>query len=205
MTQDRPLPPDLADAIAADPAARQTWERLPPSHRREYIESVEQAKRAATRTKRIDQAIARLASPGADTRLSQTSTRPLSAKIGVKPGTTVTLLNAEFSAAELLDELPEGASVTTRLASKPEFVLLFVRDGAELVQEWERLRERLQPETTLWIAYPKKTGSIKTDLTRDKGWDVVRDAGWQGVNLVAVDDTWSAMRYMPVASGAHPL
>ena len=49
-----------------------------------------------------------------------------------------------------------------------------------------------------WIADPTKTSGVETDLTRDRGWDAVTDAidaVWQ----VAVDDTWSALRFKAVA------
>ena len=206
MTRDsEAIPQDLADALATSEAARATWARLPPSHRREYLLSIEEAKRAETRAKRIQQAIARLEARGKDTRLSQLSTRPLAAKIGVRQGTAVTVLNAPRDASELLGELPEGASVTTRLGARPQFVLLFVRDSGDLGTHFARLRERLTADTTLWLAYPKRTGGIQTDLTRDRGWEPVKDAGYEGVTQVAVDDTWSAVRFKPVSPGATPL
>ena len=49
----------------------------------------------------------------------------------------------------------------------------------------------------LWLAFPKKSSGIATDLTRDHGWDVIHRAGWQGVSLIAVDERWSAMRLRP--------
>ena len=51
----------------------------------------------------------------------------------------------------------------------------------------------------LWFSYPKKTGKIKTDLSRDVGWDSVSKAGWIGVSLISIDDTWSSMRYRPAS------
>ncbi|GAB4459307.1 MAG: hypothetical protein OHK0037_04430 [Elainellaceae cyanobacterium] len=39
---------------------------------------------------------------------------------------------------------------------------------------------------------------MKTDLTRDIGWDVVTKAGLKGVAQVAIDETWSALRFRPV-------
>jgi uncharacterized protein YdeI (YjbR/CyaY-like superfamily) len=58
----RPAPPievpaDLHAALAADPAARRTFETFAPSHQREYVEWITEAKREATRTKRIATAI----------------------------------------------------------------------------------------------------------------------------------------------------
>jgi hypothetical protein len=52
----------------------------------------------------------------------------------------------------------------------------------------------------LWLSYPKGTSKIKTDLNRDRGWTVVREAGWEGIALVSVDETWSAMRFRPVGA-----
>lgn len=55
-----PIPPEFAAALAANPAARATLEGFAPSHRREYLEWISEAKRPETRDKRIDQAIALL-------------------------------------------------------------------------------------------------------------------------------------------------
>jgi len=50
----------------------------------------------------------------------------------------------------------------------------------------------------LWMAYPKKSSGIPSDLTRDEGWAAVTGAGWRTVSLVAIDDAWSAARLRPV-------
>jgi uncharacterized protein YdeI (YjbR/CyaY-like superfamily) len=52
---------DLAVALAANPAAVQTWDGLAPSHRYEYLEWIIEAKREETRAKRIGQALEWLA------------------------------------------------------------------------------------------------------------------------------------------------
>lgn len=48
-----PLPPDLAAALASDRTAEAAFDALAPSHRREYIEWITEAKREATRATRI--------------------------------------------------------------------------------------------------------------------------------------------------------
>lgn len=55
------LPEDAAAAVEANRAASETWERLAPSHRREYVTWVEEAKRPETRQRRIAQMVERLA------------------------------------------------------------------------------------------------------------------------------------------------
>lgn len=54
------VPDDLAAAIAAA-GAQAAWDRLSHSHRREWVEAVEGAKRPETRAKRIAAAVAKVA------------------------------------------------------------------------------------------------------------------------------------------------
>jgi hypothetical protein len=55
--------------------------------------------------------------------------------------------------------------------------------------------QAVKPTGMLWISFPKKTGKIKTDINRDEGWDTVTSAGWEGIHLISIDNTWSAMHY----------
>jgi uncharacterized protein YdeI (YjbR/CyaY-like superfamily) len=55
------MPADLAAALEADAAARETFAAFPPGCRREYVEWVLEAKRPETRAKRIAQAVAWMA------------------------------------------------------------------------------------------------------------------------------------------------
>ena len=49
MRSEVELPAELSRALAADPAGRAAYERLPPSHRREYARWVAEAKKELTR------------------------------------------------------------------------------------------------------------------------------------------------------------
>ena len=54
MTQDSmTIPLELSSALAADKEAQAIFDKLSPSHQREYIKWVEEAKKAETRAKRI--------------------------------------------------------------------------------------------------------------------------------------------------------
>ena len=57
-----------------------------------------------------------------------------------------------------------------------------------------RLKAGLKPKGLLWITYPKGAAKIKSDITRDRIWRYAKTGGLDGVAMVAVDDTWSAMR-----------
>ena len=54
-------PEDLAAALAADPAAQAAWDKLSYTHKREYAEAVEGAKRPETRQRRVEKAVAQIA------------------------------------------------------------------------------------------------------------------------------------------------
>ena len=56
-----PMPEDFAVALAAAPAAKATLEGFAPGQRRDYLEWITTAKQAATREKRIAQAVEWLA------------------------------------------------------------------------------------------------------------------------------------------------
>ena len=55
------MPDDFASALARNPAAKAALEGFAPSHRREYLEWITEAKREETRNKRIAQALEWLA------------------------------------------------------------------------------------------------------------------------------------------------
>ncbi len=54
------IPADLSSALHADAAASAAFQRLPPSHQREYVEWIEEAKKEDTRRKRIEKTLAML-------------------------------------------------------------------------------------------------------------------------------------------------
>ena len=54
------LPDDLASALDAEPGARAAFDALPPSHRKEHVRAIMEAKRPETRVRRIEAAVAKL-------------------------------------------------------------------------------------------------------------------------------------------------
>ncbi len=57
-------PVDLARALDADPGARAAYDRLPQGRRREYVRTIESAKRTDTRQRRVDKVLEALRDPG---------------------------------------------------------------------------------------------------------------------------------------------
>ena len=71
--------------------------------------------------------------------------------------------------------------------------LLFVRNMHDLNTRLDTLLAD-KSDTLRWIAYPKKSGNISSDLSRDIIWKHLEKISFQPVAMVSLDDSWSAMR-----------
>ena len=129
------------------------------------------------------------------------SENPLLKKMKLKPGQRAAIINAPDGYLEALQPLPAEAEVAEQLVGTFDWVQLFVKTQAELEQVLAQVRAALKPAGTLWITFPKGTSKIQTDLTRDKGWDALQQLDLKWINLISVDDTWSAFSLRPYKPG----
>jgi hypothetical protein len=103
----------------------------------------------------------------------------------MKPGFTALVLGR-----------PDGVVLDLPAAqAEPDLVLAFVAAIAEVAPQADAALAACRRGGLLWFAYPKKTGAIRTDITRDHGWDALAARGLLGVAQVAIDETWSALRF----------
>jgi hypothetical protein len=122
-------------------------------------------------------------------------TTPLHRKLGVKPDSTVLLAAAPIGFA--LDAVPSGAVVHTRAAgSSYDVVLAFCPDLRRLRQRFAGLAPRLTTAGALWIAWPKKASGVSTDLDDNVVREVGLDQGLVDVKVIAIDATWSGMKFV---------
>ena len=57
-----------------------------------------------------------------------------------------------------------------------------------------------QGDALLWMVYPKASSRrLCCEFNRDTGWQALRDAGYDTVHQVAVDEDWSALRFRQTA------
>lgn len=128
-------------------------------------------------------------------------------KYRIKAGDHILLLNAPAGFAARLSDLPAGVVVveTAVPSTTYDIVQLFARDSGEVAQYFDMAVAALKPEAAFWIAYPKKSAKIKTDLTRDEGWQRVYAANLTGVHMFSIDDTWSNIRFAPALSEAEKI
>jgi len=132
------------------------------------------------------------------------SEKGIAAKLLVKPGYRVLLINAPASYAAKLTDLPVdvalGESKAPPDGKEPaDLVQIFVCSKKELETSLEKTKGLLKPSALLWVTYPKGTSKAKADINRDSINAYANTVGLQGVAMIAIDETWSALRLKPRA------
>jgi hypothetical protein len=93
-------------------------------------------------------------------------------------------------------ELPGAYPVPTD--SEDAAAIFFCVDRSALEQRRRHLVEAARRDRLVWLAYPK-AGRLGTDLNRDTVAALLADDGVRPVRQIAIDDTWSALRFRPGA------
>jgi hypothetical protein len=122
---------------------------------------------------------------------------PLAKKLQVKPGKHWLLFNTPENYLASLEPLPGGATIAYEAKGSFDGVQLFVKNSTELVAGLKVVIPVLKPDTVLWIAYPKKSSGIKTDLEMMGSWDEPAKYGLNTVAAASVNETWTALRFRP--------
>ncbi|MFM2327489.1 MAG: hypothetical protein RIR31_1691 [Bacteroidota bacterium] len=87
-------------------------------------------------------------------------------------------------------------NVTPLLKSKKiDFALVFAFSQKQLKEILKDVIPALHTEAKFWVAYPKVSSKIVSDLCRDASWDFVSEHGFETVRMIAVDNLWSAVRF----------
>jgi len=83
-----------------------------------------------------------------------------------------------------------------RPAKSLDIVLFFVVTERVLARDFARLARKLPPHGMIWIAWPKKSSGVTTDLTFEPVQRIGLDAGLVDVKICAIDDTWSGLKFV---------
>ena len=124
------------------------------------------------------------------------SSTPLARKLGIKEGSRVALLNAPQNFEATLDPLPDDVKIVKRINNSIDLILFFVLSERLLARDFARLAKKLVPNGMIWIAWPKKSSGVKTDLTFENVQRIGLDAGLVDVKICAVDEIWSGLKFV---------
>jgi hypothetical protein len=117
----------------------------------------------------------------------------VTAKLQIKPGQRIATLAAGSG------DVPSIAAADENPPAEPgsaDVIVAFARNTSDLATVALPALEAARQDKLAWIAYPK-AGKLGTDLNRDVLARELAPAGVQPVRQVAIDETWSALRFRP--------
>ncbi len=119
------------------------------------------------------------------------SPTPLSEKLGIVGGSVLVLASAP---KDFQLELPPGVIVRRQLQGRADVVVAFVTSSNRLEQRLGKLAVAVFPAGGLWIAWPKRSSRVPTDITDHVVRRLSIPLGLVDDKVCAIDATWTALR-----------
>jgi hypothetical protein len=129
----------------------------------------------------------------------------LTEKLGIREGRRVLVLDPPAGFVKRLDPLPEGVGVTTKIVSLADVIVVFSSSRAVLGELFPKAKHVLAPRGALWVAWPRKSSGFFTDLDEQLVRAVGLAGGLTDNKIIAVDEIWSALRFVEKPRDRLPL
>ena len=124
------------------------------------------------------------------------SGKPLTQKLGIKPGFCIFVSGAPKTYDALVGGLPDGAKIIARLKAPLDVVHLFATKAEGLANKLSGCRDAIAPDGMIWVSWPKKSSGVATDLSDVAVRDIALRLGLVDVKVCAIDETWSGLKFV---------
>jgi Protein of unknown function (DUF3052) len=130
------------------------------------------------------------------------SKTPLYRKLGIKPGHTIALVGSP-SGWEI-EGLPEAVTVRAQTdgalrmqaGGALDLIVAFFRERADIERDLSALMGALDPDGSLWIAWPRKAAGHVSDISENDLRDIVLPTGMVDTKVAALDEDWSGLKFV---------
>lgn len=112
-------------------------------------------------------------------------------KLGLKPGLRMTVDGAPRGWA--LEDPPDGITLG-RKAGPADVIVAFFRAADDLPIRLPGLADRIHPEGSLWVAWPRRAGGHVSDITDNVIRQHALPLGVVDVKVAAIDEDWSGVK-----------
>jgi hypothetical protein len=119
---------------------------------------------------------------------------PLPRKLGIREGSRLLVTGAPEDFETTLGDVPASAEFVAAGEGGVDVAVLFVRDTAALRTQFAGLAASLQPAGGLWVAWPKRSSGVATDLDENLVREIGLAEGLVDNKVCAIDATWSGLK-----------
>ncbi len=117
-------------------------------------------------------------------------------KLQLKEEKNVLVQGLPSSIEKQFAKISFSKSVTPLLKSRRiDFALVFAVNQNQLTAIMQDVLPAMHNEGKLWIAYPKATSKIVSDLNRQCTWACLRTKGFESIQETELDHVWTAVRF----------
>lgn len=123
---------------------------------------------------------------------------PLAKKLGIKSGGRVGTFGAPPHFPDILADLPDGVTLTAEpdAAVELDVAVLFSTSEVYLETRFTEIAERLTSDGGLWVAWPKKSSPLATELRESHVRSIGLASGLVDNKICAIDEDWSGLRFV---------
>jgi hypothetical protein len=118
-------------------------------------------------------------------------------KLHVKAGFKLLVENAPENVAALLGDF-DAVQLSFNAEKEFDALLLFVMNSYELKEQLAIISGKLKQDTLFWIAYPKKSSGMESDLHMMAPWDEVKAHQLTPCASVSISEVWTGLRLKPI-------
>lgn len=129
-----------------------------------------------------------------ESRMAGYSGVPLAKKLGITEGMAVSLVDVPEGFASGLGELPRGVVLRESLRGRAALIVWFVRSRKAMRRRMDQIAARAAA-APVWIAWPKQSSDVESDLTQHVVRRTAEDAGLVDYKICAIDSTWSGLLF----------
>ncbi len=119
---------------------------------------------------------------------------PLPKKLGIEKNAVVVLIDAPDDFARTLGVLPDGAELRARATRERNLTIWFCK-SARRYQAQIRAVALALSGAPLWVAWPKKSSGVESDMSETIVRDVALTHNLVDYKVCAIDATWSGLKF----------
>ena len=119
---------------------------------------------------------------------------PLAKKLGIKGDFHIDLINAPEYYLCLFTDLPANLSFEKDKDAKIDLIHFFTKSQEDYKLILPQLKERIRPNGSIWVSWPKKSSKVATDITEDIIRYFALHIGLVDIKVCAVDEIWSGLK-----------